>query len=410
MEEGNDGIVQEFTLWKSGGQRVILKIDSEQGNVKYIRKGQVKHSCMIKDLNVTNKDGLQIAVNIEHQQKILSAENSQMKEEILKNIKEVIEQHTPKPNIPLNEGSRTIKEGYLIKKGNAVIEKWARRKICVKQGFLIYYPDHSEKIVKLSPVIECHVEAVGTDKFNVIVPERTYSFQIPDTVQDKQEERDDWVRCIRIAIMDRKSQRVGSQKVLPDALIRHSANRKSFPKSPILKQGILDKQGHATVKVWKERFVKVESGKFSYAPPDKVENTLNVVNLQENKVSIIATKNYGLDVQVPGRTFHFRIHATVENKEEEHWNWMEAFNKACCSRTSSELLEDINKENGHNDTCPTEQGPQNTMGNADDENSCRLTILVPPGDTLNVIKKPSRSGTKRPTREHLRRESKEEPP
>uniref|UniRef100_A0A8W8L732 PH domain-containing protein n=1 Tax=Magallana gigas TaxID=29159 RepID=A0A8W8L732_MAGGI len=281
MEEGNDGIVQEFTLWKSGGQRVILKIDSEQGNVKYIRKGQVKHSCMIKDLIVTNKDGLQITVNIEHQQKILSAENSQMKEEILKNIKEVIEQHTPKPNIPLNEGSRTIKEGYLIKKGNAVIEKWARRKICVKQGFLIYYPDHSEKIVKLSPVIECHVEAVGTDKFNVIVPERTYSFQIPDTVQDKQEERDDWVR---------------------------------------------------------------------------------------------------------------------------------AFNKACCSRTSSELLEDINKENGHNDTCPTEQGPQNTMGNADDENSCRLTILVPPGDTLNVIKKPSRSGTKRPTREHLRRESKEEPP
>lgn len=32
----------------------------------------------------------------------------------------------------------------------------------------------SQKIVKLSPVIECHVEAVGTDKFNVIVPERTY--------------------------------------------------------------------------------------------------------------------------------------------------------------------------------------------------------------------------------------------
>lgn len=25
-----------------------------------------------------------------------------------------------------DEGSRTIKEGYLIKKGNAVIEKWAR--------------------------------------------------------------------------------------------------------------------------------------------------------------------------------------------------------------------------------------------------------------------------------------------
>lgn len=34
---------------------------------------------------------------------------------------------------------------------------------------------------------------------------------------------------------------------------------------------------------------------------------------------------------------------------------VQAFNKACCSRTSSELLEDINKENGHNDTCPTEQ-------------------------------------------------------
>lgn len=49
------------------------------------------------------QDGLQIAVNIEHQQKILSAENSQIKEEILKNIKEVIEQHTPKPNIPLSK-------------------------------------------------------------------------------------------------------------------------------------------------------------------------------------------------------------------------------------------------------------------------------------------------------------------
>lgn len=29
------------------------------------------------------------------------------------------------------------------------------------------------------------------------------------------------------------------------------------------------------------------------------------MNLQENKVSIIATKNYGLDVQVPGRTFQW---------------------------------------------------------------------------------------------------------
>lgn len=35
--------------------------------------------------------------------------------------------------------------------------------------------------------------------------------------------------------------------------------------------------------------------------------------------------------------------------------FLQAFNKACCSRTSSELLEDINKENDHNDTCPTEQ-------------------------------------------------------
>lgn len=52
---------------------------------------------------ISLQDGLQIAVNIEQQQKILSAENSQIKEEILKNIKEVIEQHTPKPNIPLSK-------------------------------------------------------------------------------------------------------------------------------------------------------------------------------------------------------------------------------------------------------------------------------------------------------------------
>lgn len=53
-------------------------------------------------------------------------------------------------------------------------------------------------------------------------------------------------------IFDRKAHREGSQKVLPDVQIRHSANRKSFPKYPILKQGILDKQGNAAVKVWKE--------------------------------------------------------------------------------------------------------------------------------------------------------------
>lgn len=57
---------------------------------------------------------------------------------------------------------------------------------------------------------------------------------------------------ILLSSFDRKTHRVGSQKVLPDALIRHSANRKSFPKSTVLKQGILDKQGNATVKVWKE--------------------------------------------------------------------------------------------------------------------------------------------------------------
>lgn len=410
MADEDDAIVQEFTLWKLGGHRVVLKIDSEQGIVKYIRKGQVKHSCMIKDLTVTNKNGLQLAVNIEHHEKILSAENSQVKEDILKSIKDVIDRHTPKPDIPLIESARIIKEGYLIKKGNAVIEKWARRKVCIKQGFMIYYPDQSEKIVKLSPVIECHVEAIGTDKFNLKVPERTYSFQIPDSVREKQEERDDWIRCIRIAIMDRKKERAGSQKVLPDAIIRHSANRKSFPKSLILKQGFLDKQGNAAVKVWKERFVKVEPGKFSYALPDKVENTLNVVNLSEGEVSIISTKNYGLDVQVPGRIFHFRVHATEENKAEEHWNWMEAFNKACCLGTSAELLEDKNKEKYLNDTRPTDQCPENTMDNAVNENSCRLTILVPQGETLNVIRKPSRSDTKKPTREHLRREVKGEPP
>nr|XP_034300251.1 uncharacterized protein LOC105333946 isoform X3 [Crassostrea gigas] len=405
MEEGNDGIVQEFTLWKSGGQRVILKIDSEQGNVKYIRKGQVKHSCMIKDLIVTNKDGLQITVNIEHQQKILSAENSQMKEEILKNIKEVIEQHTPKPNIPLNEGSRTIKEGYLIKKGNAVIEKWARRKICVKQGFLIYYPDHSEKIVKLSPVIECHVEAVGTDKFNVIVPERTYSFQIPDSVRDKEEERDNWIKCIRTAITDRvPPQRPGFHQVLPDDVIRKSIKRKTIPKSLVVKQGYLDKRGNAKVKVWNERFVSVEIGKFSYALPNKTENTLNVVNLQEGEVSVISTKTYGFDVQIPGRTFHFRIQAKVENKEEEHLNWMKAFNKACCSTTSSELIKGENEENDDDNTQKKEKELKSVTDNTDDDESCSDTSRIP----LKGSFKESKLGSTRSYRKHLRGDSLDE--
>ena len=34
-----------------------------------------------------------------------------------------------------------------------------------------------------------------------------------------------------------------------------------------------------------------------------LQNTLNVVYLHESEVSVITTKNYGFDVQVPGRIF-----------------------------------------------------------------------------------------------------------
>lgn len=347
MAEENGDIVQEFPLLETTGQRVVLMINVKEGHVRYIRKGEVKQSCMIQDLTVSSKNDLQIEVYIGPLEKILLAENSQSKEEILTNIEAIKERHASQPSIYSDDGgSRIIKEGFLNKKGNTVLEKWARRKVCIKQGVIIYYPEQSEKKIKLTPVIECHVEAIGTDKFSVTVPERIYSFQIPASVRDKEEERDNWIKCIRVAIADRTPpQRPGSFQVLPNEAIRKNSKRKPIPKPLVVKQGYLDKQGNAKVKVWNERFIKVESGKFSYALPNKEENTLNVVNLQEGEASVIPTKNFGFDVQIPGRTFHFRVQAKEENKEEAHLNWMKAFNKACCSSESSELPEDQDKKN-----------------------------------------------------------------
>lgn len=45
------------------------------------------------------QNGLQIAVNIGPLEKILSAENSQSKEETLKNIEAITEQHASRPSI-----------------------------------------------------------------------------------------------------------------------------------------------------------------------------------------------------------------------------------------------------------------------------------------------------------------------
>lgn len=310
-----------------------------------------------------------------------------------------------KPSIYSKEGSYIIKEGFLNKKGNTVLEKWARRKVCIKRGLLIYYPEQSEKTIKLEPIIECHVEAIGTDKFNVTVPERTYSFQIPDSVRDKEEERDNWIKCIRTAITDRvPPQRPGFHQVLPDDVIRKSIKRKTIPKSLVVKQGYLDKRGNAKVKVWNERFVSVEIGKFSYALPNKTENTLNVVNLQEGEVSVISTKTYGFDVQIPGRTFHFRIQAKVENKEEEHLNWMKAFNKACCSTTSSELIKGENEENDDDNTNKKEKELKSLTDNTDDDESCSDTSRIPLKGSL----KESKLGSTRSYRKHLRGDSLDE--
>lgn len=405
MAEDEGDYVQEFSLLESTGQRVVLKINVKEGHVRYIRKGEVKQSCMVQDLTVCSKNDLQIAVNIGPLEKILSAENSQSKVETLKNIEAIKEQHAIKPSIYSKEGSYIIKEGFLNKKGNTVLEKWARRKVCIKRGLLIYYPEQSEKTIKLEPIIECHVEAIGTDKFNVTVPERTYSFQIPDSVRDKEEERDNWIKCIRTAITDRvPPQRPGFHQVLPDDVIRKSIKRKTIPKSLVVKQGYLDKRGNAKVKVWNERFVSVEIGKFSYALPNKTENTLNVVNLQEGEVSVISTKTYGFDVQIPGRTFHFRIQAKEENKEEEHLNWMKAFNKACCSTTSSELIKGENEENDDDNTNKKEKELKTLTDNTDDDESCSDTSRIP----LKGSFKESKLGSTRSYRKHLRGDSLDE--
>ncbi|XP_078323542.1 uncharacterized protein LOC111125830 isoform X2 [Crassostrea virginica] len=345
-----EGMVQQFSLRKMNGQRVIIQID--EGKVNYIRKGDVKHTCSIKELAVTDKKDLQIEVMIGSLKKILSAENSEVKEDILKNIFAIMEENAPKQNHSLRPGTRIIKEGFLMKKGNAAFEKWARRKVCIKQGVLVYYPEGSEKTVNLQPVAECHVEASGVDKFNVTVPGRTYSFQIPESVRNKEEERGDWIRCIRLATVDRQTTRADSVRVLPDVVRGRGSKRIS--KSPTIKQGFLEKQGNAAIKVWNERFVKVEPGKFSYAPPEKKENTLNVVYLHESEVSVITTKNYGFDVQVPGRIFHFRIKANEENKEDEYQSWMEVFKKACCLKRSSESI-DVEKVNEITETSFTEK-------------------------------------------------------
>ncbi|XP_062582303.1 uncharacterized protein LOC134244053 isoform X1 [Saccostrea cucullata] len=412
MADQEQDIVQEFSVTKLSGQRVVLKIDVKSDSFKYMRKGEVKHTCRIKDLNATLKDGLQIEIRIGTLKKILSAENELIREEILKTIQAAVEEQTPKQGYPLREGSRVIKEGFLMKKGNAVIEKWARRKVIIKQGVLFYYPENSEKRVDLSPVVECHVDAVGSDKFNVTVPGRTYSFQIPDSVRDKHEEQSEWIRCIRIAISDSSSEgqkiRKGSRKVLPDRDSRSSVKRRSVPRSPILKQGYLDKQGNATVKVWNVRFVKVEPGKLSYALPEKVENALNVIYLHESNACVISTKNYGFDVKVPNRVYHFRLLENTENRDEEFSAWMEALNKACSMKRSSELLEDLGIGDGFQEIDLSKPDVGGDIENHIDDSN-RLTVMVPPGEQLNVIKKPTRPGVKKPTRQNLRKDSEDEP-
>ncbi|XP_048774121.2 uncharacterized protein LOC125679180 isoform X2 [Ostrea edulis] len=383
MADEEEEDVQEFSVTKLSGQRVVLKFDVRNDTFTYIKKGDVKHSCTIEELNVTNKNGFQIEVRIGDLTKVLTVENYPVKKEILDCIQAIKEEQASKSSFPMQPGSRIIKEGYLMKKGNAAFEKWARRKVCIKQGVMIYYPENSEKRVLLSPVTECHVDGVGADKINVTVPGRTYSFQIPDSVRDKKEEQHEWIRCIRVAISDRLS-----------------AKRKS----KTLKQGYLDKQGHATVKLWNERFVKVEPGKFSYALPNKAENTLNVVYLQESNVCIIATKNYGFDVKVPQRIYHFRLLESTENREEEYSAWIEAFNKACSMKRSSLLVDDLDQKNKCSETNPPEKDVQTAdEGVADDSN--RLTLMVPPGEKLNVLKKPTRPGTKRPTRRTIRNDA-----
>uniref|UniRef100_A0A8W8LB57 PH domain-containing protein n=1 Tax=Magallana gigas TaxID=29159 RepID=A0A8W8LB57_MAGGI len=182
--------------------------------------------------------------------------------------------------------------------------------------------------------------------------ETVSSFQIPDSVRDKEEERDNWIKCIRTAITDRvPPQRPGFHQVLPDDVIRKSIKRKTIPKSLVVKQGYLDKRGNAKVKVWNERFVSVEIGKFSYALPNKTE----------------------------------------------------AFNKACCSTTSSELIKGENEENDDN-TNKKEKELKSVTDNTDDDESCSDTSRIP----LKGSFKESKLGSTRSYRKHLRGDSLDE--
>lgn len=101
----------------------------------------------------------------------------------------------------------------------------------------------------------------------------------------------------------------------------------------VLKEGVLEKKGNATIQIWAKRKVKVTPGMFSYFKTDE-QTALNVVPLKPNQYTVKSVGHYGFNIIFPKRTYYFRLvsasHSPTSQTERDEW--ISAFSNACLEK------------------------------------------------------------------------------
>ncbi|XP_062582301.1 uncharacterized protein LOC134244051 [Saccostrea cucullata] len=97
----------------------------------------------------------------------------------------------------------------------------------------------------------------------------------------------------------------------------------------VIKEGVLEKKGNATIQLWAKRKVKVTPGMFSYYKTDE-QSALNVVPLKPNQYHVKSVGNSGFNVIFPKRTYYFRLTSSnAPSSQTERDGWIQAFTSAC---------------------------------------------------------------------------------
>ncbi|KAL5022227.1 hypothetical protein ScPMuIL_001382 [Solemya velum] len=206
MHEGVHG----FGVVGKSGARLILQVDFTLRRIELLDRGKEKYSTSFHNCGIPFDTGdLWFEIKLENKTVTLRAANIK-EQRVIFNLISSAKGCQPfglqddilplRCRLDSKESRHILNRGYLLKKGNALIEKWEKRFVCVQPGHFTYYKQHMRTPLHIVNISEdnCYVAKDGKSGFKVVIDhKRTYWFRLlSENSHDQskiESERHDWI-------------------------------------------------------------------------------------------------------------------------------------------------------------------------------------------------------------------------